>query len=190
MSRLRSVASRLHHAGNLAVAWSAQFDAECRRFDGSTDPGPWVAVAASWGNLGQIHDQSWALLRAAECHIATSERRSAATCLRQAGTIGEALAAKPLLSAVTDVVLRHRVDLELDGDMAGRPRSSHALALTDREIEVLTLVAVGRSNEEIGKELFISPKTASVHVSHILAKLGTKSRTEAAATAHRLRLLS
>ena len=63
------------------------------------------------------------------------------------------------------------------------------LALTAREIEVLTLVASGRSNAEIAQELFISPKTASVHVTHILAKLGVRSRTEAAATAHRLRLL-
>jgi len=52
-----------------------------------------------------------------------------------------------------------------------------------------TLLASGRSNDEIAKELFISPKTASVHVSHILAKLGARTRVEAATTAHRLRLV-
>jgi len=50
---------------------------------------------------------------------------------------------------------------------------------------VLGLLARGNSNKEIGAELFISPKTVSVHVSNILGKLGAASRTEAAAIAHR-----
>ncbi|HXZ69981.1 MAG TPA: LuxR C-terminal-related transcriptional regulator, partial [Streptosporangiaceae bacterium] len=66
--------------------------------------------------------------------------------------------------------------------------ASHRLGLTPREFEVLRLVAAGRSNPEIAAELFISAKTASVHVSNILAKLGVSSRGEAAAAAHRLRL--
>jgi len=53
---------------------------------------------------------------------------------------------------------------------------------------VLRLVAAGASNREIAAELFISPKTASVHVSNILGKLGAASRGEAAAKAHTLRL--
>lgn len=63
-----------------------------------------------------------------------------------------------------------------------------ALGLTSRERDVLRLVAVGRSNRQIAEELFISPKTASVHVSNILAKLQVSGRGEAAALAHRLRL--
>src|SRR6201986_2160236 len=62
------------------------------------------------------------------------------------------------------------------------------LGLTAREFEVLRLVAAGRSNRNIASELFISAKTASVHVSNILGKLGVTGRGEAAATAHRLRL--
>ncbi|MGH3324081.1 MAG: helix-turn-helix domain-containing protein, partial [Streptomyces sp.] len=61
--------------------------------------------------------------------------------------------------------------------------------LTQRERDVLGLVAAGRSNRQIAEQLFISPKTASVHVSNILAKLGVAGRGEAAAMAHRLRLL-
>ena len=58
-------------------------------------------------------------------------------------------------------------------------------ALTARELEVLPLLTAGQSNKEIGAQLFIAAKTASVHVSNILAKLGARSRTEAAAIAHR-----
>ena len=65
-----------------------------------------------------------------------------------------------------------------------------ALGLTAREYEVLRLIAAGQSNREIAGELFISAKTASVHVSNILGKLGVTSRGEAAATAHRLRLFT
>jgi DNA-binding CsgD family transcriptional regulator len=74
---------------------------------------------------------------------------------------------------------------------AGRGDSGPApgrLGLTAREFEVLRLVAAGRSNPEIAAELYISAKTASVHVSNILAKLGVSGRGEAAAAAHRLGL--
>ena len=69
-----------------------------------------------------------------------------------------------------------------------QPCHPDRLGLTAREFEVLRLVAAGQSNRDIASELFISVKTASVHVSNILAKLGVSSRGEAAATAHRLRL--
>ena len=73
-------------------------------------------------------------------------------------------------------------------DRSTRDLREDRLGLTAREFEVLRLVAAGRSNREIAAELFISAKTASVHVSNILGKLGVASRGEAAATAHRLRL--
>jgi DNA-binding NarL/FixJ family response regulator len=57
--------------------------------------------------------------------------------------------------------------------------------LTDRERQVLALVAAGATNREIAAELFMAEKTASVHVSRILGKLGVRSRTEAAAVAYR-----
>jgi DNA-binding CsgD family transcriptional regulator len=68
------------------------------------------------------------------------------------------------------------------------PTPAAQLGLTRREVEVLALVAVGRSNRQIAQALFISPKTAGVHVSNILAKLGVAGRVEAAAVAHRLGL--
>jgi DNA-binding NarL/FixJ family response regulator len=63
------------------------------------------------------------------------------------------------------------------------------LGLTARELEVLQLVATGRTNRQIASDLHISPKTAGVHVSNILAKLGVERRAQAAAVAERLGLL-
>jgi DNA-binding CsgD family transcriptional regulator len=71
---------------------------------------------------------------------------------------------------------------------AGASTPAAPLGLTPREVEVLALLAAGRSNHQIAQALFISPKTASVHVSNILAKLGVAGRVEAAAIAHRLGL--
>jgi DNA-binding CsgD family transcriptional regulator len=74
-----------------------------------------------------------------------------------------------------------------DGAPGGKPPDPLArFGLTEREREVLALLAAGRSNPQIGRDLFISTKTASVHVSNILAKLGVTGRGEAAAVAHRL----
>ena len=75
------------------------------------------------------------------------------------------------------------------GHSSAAESSDAGLRLTSRELEVLRLVAAGRSNREIANELFISPKTASVHVSNMMGKLGAASRGEAAATAHALRLV-
>lgn len=67
----------------------------------------------------------------------------------------------------------------------GQAVAATPFGLTAREQDVLRLLAEGRSNPEIGSELFISRKTASAHASNILAKLGVRSRGEAAAIAHR-----
>ena len=78
-------------------------------------------------------------------------------------------------------------------DPAGRgcrQRADPASGLTARELEVLALLAEGRTNREIGEALFISPKTASVHVSNLLMKLGVANRTEAANRARERGLLT
>ena len=67
--------------------------------------------------------------------------------------------------------------------MRATPPSATPYGLTERELEVLALVATGRTNRQIGAALFISEKTASVHVSRILAKLDVSSRAQAAAVA-------
>jgi len=90
---------------------------------------------------------------------------------------------------VVRVPLAGRVPDGPDEAPEGAEDPAAALGLTIRELEVLALVAVGRSNRQVGDALFISAKTASVHVSNILAKLGVASRVEAAAVAHRRGLL-
>jgi DNA-binding NarL/FixJ family response regulator len=93
--------------------------------------------------------------------------------------------AQPLLDEIQLVARRLRVRTVDEGSEA----AEEVGGLTPRELGVLRLIAAGRTNPEIGKALYISPKSASVHVSRILAKLDVKTRTEAAGVAHRLGLL-
>jgi len=72
---------------------------------------------------------------------------------------------------------------------AGPQPVATAFGLTERELAVLALVGQGRTNAEIGAKLFISRKTASVHVTNILRKLGVRSRVQAAAMAARAGLI-
>lgn len=93
---------------------------------------------------------------------------------RSAGDTEEAVAAD-----------EDRARLPLTGPASRALTSARSFGLTSREHDVLRLVAEGRTNRQIAEELFISPKTASVHVSNILGKLGVSGRGEAAAVAHR-----
>jgi DNA-binding NarL/FixJ family response regulator len=102
--------------------------------------------------------------------------------------LAQRLGARPLIDDIALLARRARISLEPAGDTDVPAPEPDRMGLTAREFEVLRLVADGRSNREIASELFISAKTASVHVSNILAKLSVTSRGEAAATAHRLRL--
>ncbi|PJT51046.1 hypothetical protein CWI85_09070, partial [Streptomyces albidoflavus] len=103
------------------------------------------------------------------------------------------LGARPLADSIDLLARRARLSLSTRPAATSRPDTptdpAEALGLTRREREVLSLLVAGRTNRHIAEELFISPKTASVHVSHILAKLEVSSRGEAAAVAHRLRLV-
>ncbi len=110
-------------------------------------------------------------------------RRRAA--LREAVSIGEQLGAAPLVEEALTVARKTHLRL-----MSDVPRPVSALGLTRREIDVLRLVAEGSSNSAIARTLFISPKTVSVHVSNILAKLEVTNRGQAAALAHRAGLLA
>jgi DNA-binding NarL/FixJ family response regulator len=128
-----------------------------------------------------------AVLREAEARLAADADRTAATeLLRAAHREAQALGARPLVAEVEALARRARIAL---GGPPAAETSAEAAAETDltaREVEVLSLVADGLTNREIGSKLFISEKTVSVHVSRILAKLGAANRAHAATLAHRL----
>jgi DNA-binding CsgD family transcriptional regulator len=145
----------------------------------------WDEAAAAWAALSEPYPLAWALLAGAQVALAGGDRDGAAERLRRAAPLAAGLDARPLSDEIA--VLTRRAGIRL-ADEESTPGTDVGLGLTGRELEVLRLVAAGCSNREIAAELFITPKTASVHVSNILGKLGVASRGEAAAKAHSLRL--
>jgi DNA-binding CsgD family transcriptional regulator len=164
--------------------------AQLQRLCGRLHPAPWAQLAAGWHQLGFRYDESAAHYHHAEALLsgptgrAASNRRAAANALIAAHAIGHELAAAPLLTDIETLARRARVPLPTaqtsESPLDRRPPMS-TLGLTPREQHVLSLLAEGRSNGQIAKQLFISTKTASVHVSNILRKLGVTNRVEAAA---------
>jgi DNA-binding CsgD family transcriptional regulator len=184
--RLRAEAAALTAEGLAQRAHRLTFAAEAERAgDGCA---AWDEAAQAWEAVSQPYPLAMALLRSAEEALGTGDRDGAAIRLRRAAELAQRLRGRPLSDDIALLARRARIPLGPDSDGDTPPPGPDRLGLTAREFEVLRLVAAGRSNREIAGELFISAKTASVHVSNILAKLGVTSRGEAAATAHRLRL--
>jgi DNA-binding CsgD family transcriptional regulator len=137
------------------------------------------AWKASVDDGAPAHLAPYAGLRLAQHLVVSRERAEAREVLTSAAKLAAKLGAGLLTSRLN--ALAQRAGLSTESPMDGNPLPG----LTAREVEVLQLVADGKSNGEIGSALFISTKTASVHVSNILAKLGVNTRGEAAAIAHR-----
>ncbi|HEY2277322.1 MAG TPA: AAA family ATPase [Streptosporangiaceae bacterium] len=171
--------------------WLARAKAEFARARGENDPAAWRAVLDAFGPMF-VYEVARTQWRLAEALAETGDRAAAQEQWDLAARAADQLRAAPLRRALTSLARRARLD-DTGAHSDGAPAAGGAAdgtgaalsALTTREREVLRLIAVGRSNREIGAELFISAKTASVHVSNILGKLGVGSRTEAAAIAHR-----
>jgi DNA-binding CsgD family transcriptional regulator len=172
--------------------WLARAEAEWRRAQGDNDPDNWQAVVDSFGPVF-VYETARSRYRLAESLAEAGRRDEAQRELLLAVEVADRIGAGPLRAALSDLARRARLaDRPAPGAAAGRAAQqpggaaarSPLAGLTGRETEVLRLLAAGHSNKEIGAELFIATKTASVHVSNILAKLGAASRTEAAAIAH------
>ncbi|MGY1689134.1 ATP-binding protein [Geodermatophilus sp. SYSU D01105] len=162
-----------------AAAWRARVEAEAARLAGDDAVARWRETVDVFG-YGDVYEQARCRWRLAGALLAADDRTAAAEQLTQAGAVADRLGAAPLRAAVLALARRARITLDLPG--AGR-LPDPATVFTPRETEVLRLLAQGRTNRQIGAELYISEKTASVHVSNILAKLGAGGRTEAVAIA-------
>ncbi|MFD5159801.1 AAA family ATPase [Streptomyces hawaiiensis] len=166
--------------------------AELHRADGRSTPDTWSEVVTAFEPLSRPYDLARVRYRLAESLLTCGgedERERATELLRLAHTVARHLGARPLADAATALGRRARLPLTPGAGPGPAPADpAEALGLTSRERDVLRLVAAGHTNRRIAQELFISPKTASVHVSNILGKLGVSGRGEAAAVAHRLGL--
>jgi DNA-binding CsgD family transcriptional regulator len=170
-------------------AYQRLSEAERHRRNGE-DGGPaWQSAVDAWEEAGDVWPLAYARFRLAEALCVDGRREAASGPLRAAVDGAERLGARPLLDDAVALARRARVPLDQDVLAAPEPADGMPFGLTDREREVLALVAAGRSNGQIAATLFISPKTVSVHVSNILAKLGVAGRVEAAGVAHRLGLV-
>jgi DNA-binding NarL/FixJ family response regulator len=160
----------------------AKAEAEWTRLQGHSDPARWRAAveALSHGHAYAMARCQW---RLAEALLGAGDREEATAAARAAYETATGLGAAPLQSALEALARRGRLDLG-----AGLPAQRGLAGLTPRELEVLRLLVEGRSNRQIAEQLFISTKTASVHVTNLTAKLGVHSRLEAAAMARRLGL--
>jgi DNA-binding CsgD family transcriptional regulator/tetratricopeptide (TPR) repeat protein len=179
--RTERVRAALSSSGrtSIATSWLPVIEAELTDVaDGWRSA--WTILA---GGPAPAYLRPYAGLRFAQHLVAQRERAEARSVLVEASAEAERLGAGLLSERIA--VLSQRAGLSVSDRHAARPTLA---SLTPREMEVLELVVAGRSNGEIGAALFISTKTASVHVSNILAKLGVTSRGEAAALAHRIGL--
>ena len=186
-------------------AWIRTARAEAARAAGAVEPGTWAELVTAWDAVPDVFESMYARYRWAEAELrATGIKADVGPRLREAHERAVAVGAEPLRASIAALAGRARVDLGTattrevapPGERpaavdvpAGRSAGTPTLGLSARELEVLTLIADGRSNGEIADELFITRKTASAHVTHILDKLGVSNRVEAAMVAARMGLL-
>jgi DNA-binding CsgD family transcriptional regulator len=174
--------------GPEGLGWLARAEAEYGRASGKNTPEAWEAVLTAFGPH-YVYETARSQWRLAEALIEAGRTEQAVPVWREAAATAARLGAAPLSAALEALARRARIAPGPAAGIDGAPATSGSAylteSLTDRERDVLRLLSRGQSNRQIGAELFISPKTASVHVSNILAKLAVTNRTEAAAIAHR-----
>ncbi|WP_267715326.1 helix-turn-helix transcriptional regulator [Streptomyces sp. CoH17] len=193
VERLADAAKRLTTGAPVWAAHEHWVRAELHRARDRDTPQLWSEAVTAFERVERPYELARVRHRLAAALLATGgedERARATELLRLARTVADHLGARPLSDAVNLLGRRARLTLgrAVPEPAAAPADPAEALGLTGRERDVLRLVSEGRTNRQIAEELFISPKTASVHVSNILAKLGVSGRGEAAALAHRLAL--
>jgi DNA-binding NarL/FixJ family response regulator len=188
---LQRLAAAVQDGGPVERAYLAVGKAESARARARNDPALWRRAAESWEAIERPYPAAITRWREAEAHVEAGKRAAAAECALEALETARRLGASWLVEEVSALCERARLT---PGRLADRSREAMAQAaddpfgLTPRERQVLTLLAQGATNRQIGAALYMAEKTASVHVSRILSKLDVQSRTQAAAVAHRLHL--
>ncbi|MFE7649313.1 helix-turn-helix transcriptional regulator [Streptomyces phaeoluteigriseus] len=192
LERIREAARKIVAVVPVWQAHDLWLRAELLRAEGRDGPGDWAETVTAFEALERPYDLARTRYRLAEALLTEGgddERDRAAELLRLAHAVAAHLGARPLGDEVAGLAQRARLPLTPGPRRAPAGTDPvEALGLTSRERDVLRLVSAGRTNRQIAEALFISPKTASVHVSNILGKLGVSGRGEAAAVAHRLGL--
>jgi DNA-binding CsgD family transcriptional regulator len=182
-------ASETHNGESADAGSFAAAAGELARAVGSNEVEPWTTAARVWARQGRRARVAYARFREADALLRSGGGPAAAQePLTDAYSIAASLGAGRLLEQVEALARRGRVDIGGDAVDHALDARVDGFRLTDREREVLMLVAKGRTNRQIAEALFISAKTASVHVSNILTKLGVTNRGEAAAEARRFGL--
>jgi DNA-binding CsgD family transcriptional regulator len=175
------------------AASRARLDAELGRLRGIPDPDRWDVAVRTADATPDAFGQAYVRYRLAEAMLAEGRGRTpAASALQDCVAIARRLGAAALLEEAQRLAIRARIQLDLAATVTQAPGSptprdaARGLGLSDREVDVLELLALGLTDRDIGSRLFITEKTAGHHVSHILTKLTVTRRGEAAAVAHRL----
>jgi DNA-binding CsgD family transcriptional regulator len=186
---LARAAAAAEGGGPLERAWHLTGQADLDRARGGGNAEPWRRAAEAWDAIERIPVGAHCRWRQAEAHLAGGEPEAAAAAARSALAVARRIGAAWLVGELEGLAARARLDLDADPRRAdAAPPPDDPFGLTPRERQVLALVAEGATNREIGSRLYMAEKTASVHVSRILAKLDVRTRTQAAAVAHRFRL--
>ncbi|HSD80160.1 MAG TPA: response regulator transcription factor [Solirubrobacteraceae bacterium] len=168
------------------AGWDALAAAEAARAHGASEPGMWAELAVAADRLSMRYRAAYARWRQAEALLTRSAPRGeAAQPLRDAHAVAAEIGAEPLLREIVALAQRARITLARAAPAPPAAAAGAALGLTPRELDVLRLLALGRTNPEIAGTLFVSPKTVSTHVTSILRKLGAHTRGEAVAKARR-----
>jgi ATP/maltotriose-dependent transcriptional regulator MalT len=196
VARQRSILAGWPEPTPSKVAAAQLADAELARLAGASDPDLWAAIEVAYERVPMPFPAAYARYRRAEALLVKDRTKTIPTdLLRAANATCTSLGAAPMVASIESLARRARIDLIAPGSVPLEPSPSvmpapakdrrDDLGLSARELEVLALVADGRTNGEIARALFISTKTASSHVTHILDKLGATNRVEAAVIAER-----
>jgi DNA-binding NarL/FixJ family response regulator len=154
--------------------------AERTRVEGTVSSWTWVRAVEALDALGAVPQRAYARVRLAEALLSEGgDRSAAAESLNRAVDLLAGAPRSPIRALAEQAARRARLRLAQRDHEASKPDRQDHFGLTEREADVLSLLAEARTNREIGETLFISPKTVSVHVSNLMRKLGVTRRAEA-----------